>query len=97
MSYGPIFPNIFRRSADFVDKVLRGCDPAEITIEQPTKFELVVNLTDCQGARTHDSAKLSSPAPTRWSSDDGLVQRLSQLLAPLLTSVRNAVMFASRR
>ena len=45
MSYGPSFPNMFRRSADFVDKVLRGSNPAEIPVEQPTKFELVVNLT----------------------------------------------------
>jgi len=44
MSYGPSFTNMFRRSADLVDKVLRGYSPAEIPVEQPTKFELVVNL-----------------------------------------------------
>jgi ABC-type uncharacterized transport system substrate-binding protein len=44
MSYGPSFPNMFRRSAEFVDKILRGANPAEIPVEQPTKFELVVNL-----------------------------------------------------
>jgi putative ABC transport system substrate-binding protein len=44
MSYGPSFVNMFRRSADFVDKILRGYNPAEIPVEQPTKFELVVNL-----------------------------------------------------
>jgi putative ABC transport system substrate-binding protein len=38
-------PKMFRRSADFVDKVLGGYNPAEIPVEQPTKFELVVNLT----------------------------------------------------
>jgi putative ABC transport system substrate-binding protein len=44
MSYGPHFPTLFRRAADYVDKVLRGAKPAEIPVEQPTKFELVINL-----------------------------------------------------
>jgi putative ABC transport system substrate-binding protein len=45
MSYGPNFPNLFRRSADFVDKILRGAKPADLPVEQPTKFDLVINLT----------------------------------------------------
>jgi putative ABC transport system substrate-binding protein len=45
MSYGPNFPNMFRRSADFVDKILRGAKAGEIPVEQPTKFDLVINLT----------------------------------------------------
>src|SRR5215831_841932 len=45
MSYGPNFPNMFRRSADFVDKILRGAKAADIPVEQPTKFVLVINLT----------------------------------------------------
>jgi ABC-type uncharacterized transport system substrate-binding protein len=45
MSYGPNFLNLFRRSADYVDKILRGAKPAEIPVEQPTKFDLVINLT----------------------------------------------------
>jgi putative ABC transport system substrate-binding protein len=45
MSYGPNRPDLYRRAADFVDKVLRGAKPADIPVEQPTKFELVVNLT----------------------------------------------------
>jgi putative ABC transport system substrate-binding protein len=45
MSYAPNFQDLFRRGADFVDKILRGTKPADIPIEQPTKFELVVNLT----------------------------------------------------
>jgi putative ABC transport system substrate-binding protein len=44
MSYGPTIPDLFRRAADIVDKILRGIKPAEIPVEQPTKFELVINL-----------------------------------------------------
>jgi putative ABC transport system substrate-binding protein len=45
MSYGPNYSDLFRHSADYVDKILRGTKPGEIPVEQPTKFELVVNLT----------------------------------------------------
>jgi len=45
MSYGPKFPDLFRRSADYVDKILRGTKPGDIPVEQPTKFDLVVNIT----------------------------------------------------
>jgi putative ABC transport system substrate-binding protein len=44
MSYGPNWPHMFRRAADHVDKILRGAKPANIPIEQPTKFDLIVNL-----------------------------------------------------
>jgi putative ABC transport system substrate-binding protein len=44
MSYGPNFPDLFRHAAEYVDKILRGAKPADIPVEQPTKFDLVVNL-----------------------------------------------------
>jgi putative tryptophan/tyrosine transport system substrate-binding protein len=45
MSYGPDLIDLFKRGAVYVDKVLRGAKPAELPIQQPTKFEFVINLT----------------------------------------------------
>ena len=48
MSYGPNFVNLYGHAADFVDKILRGAKPSDIPVEQPTKFDLVVNLITAQ-------------------------------------------------
>jgi putative tryptophan/tyrosine transport system substrate-binding protein len=45
MSYGPNFPDMGRRASEIVDKILRGANPADIPVEQPAKFDLIINLT----------------------------------------------------
>jgi ABC-type uncharacterized transport system substrate-binding protein len=48
MSYGPNNADLFRRAGNFVDKILRGAKPTELPVEQPTKFDLVINLITAQ-------------------------------------------------
>jgi putative ABC transport system substrate-binding protein len=58
MSYGVNWPDLFRRTAELVDRILRGTKPGDIPVEQPTKFDLVVNLTTAKALRLTVSEKL---------------------------------------
>ena len=67
ISYGPNFPDLFRRAAEIVDKILRGTGPADIPVEQPTKFDLVINLI------TAKALGLTVP-PTLLASADEVIE-----------------------
>jgi putative ABC transport system substrate-binding protein len=62
MSFGANYPDLFRRSADYVDKILRGAKPANIPVEQPTKFDLIINLITAKALSLNVPATLLARA-----------------------------------
>ena len=63
MSYGPNFRELYQRAAVFVDKILKGTKPGDLPVEQPTKFELVINL------KTAKALKLTIPQTLLLQAD----------------------------
>ena len=62
LSYGPNFPAIFRRTAEYVDKILKGTKPADLPVEAPSKLELVINLKTAQALDLKISPRLQIAA-----------------------------------
>jgi putative ABC transport system substrate-binding protein len=64
LSYGQDFPDFFRRAVAYTDKILKGAQPADLPVEQPTKFKLVLNL------KTANALAIGSPQSLILSADE---------------------------
>jgi putative tryptophan/tyrosine transport system substrate-binding protein len=64
MSYGASYPDLYRRAATYVDKILQGASPADLPVEASTKFELVVNV------KTAKALGLTIPVPLQIAADE---------------------------
>ena len=61
MSYGPSLSDTYGRAADFVDKILKGTKPADLPAEQPTRFELIINLKTAKGPWSRSATDAARP------------------------------------